>query len=313
MTNSNILRQSIFSLAPNHEELVVPLSAQSNNPLVDIAIKVYGAGGTITRQKMVTSEDGKTYYTVIGSFLGTSLVETVVEGENEVSRYSPLYGYLNSGENLPESLYNYVGQSLPIPPNTNVTILLSVEDIESVNEMSQGNSIGVSSGFHNNSQNVWVIKAQVHLHQAITIICPRSKDLETGEVNGFRRVPSFLIPSPIKLEAGVNIMGYSNFNGGFPQSQLTTQEVNHPLIAYLLQLITENAEYGYNQSGKNGSRAYAPTARNEFFESKSKTPLQRTYTPTTPSQFMNDSEDDAQLVSVGSSSTSTPLTNRSYQ
>jgi hypothetical protein len=107
------------------------------------------------------------------------------------------------------------------------------------------------------------------------------------------------------LEAGVNIMGYSNFNGGFPQSQLTTKEANHPLTAYFMQLITENAEYGYNQSGKNGSRAYAPTARNEFLESKTKTPLQRTYTPTTPSQFMNDSEDE--LVSV---SPTTSLTSR---
>lgn len=305
-TTSNPFRQSVFNLAPNHEELLLPLEAQ-NSPLVDVAVRVWGPGGTITVQKSVKWEDGNSYNLVIGEFFGTTLVETI-EGSN---RYAPLYGYLNSGEHLPEELYPYVGQVFPLPPGSNISFLLSDADIEMVQEASQGNSIGVRSGFHNNSQNSWVIKAQIPLYQAVTMLCPRTKDLKTDEVNGFNRTPSVLINEPLHLELGVNIMGYSNFNGGYPYSQLTTQEINHPLIAHFMKLITQNREYGFQRSGKNGSRAYAPTSRNTFIEGKTPKPsLERTSTPTLPTQFMDESEDDARLVSVASSSTSTPLTGR---
>lgn len=307
MTNSNILRQSIFSLAPNHEELTLPGFIQGNNPLRTAAIRFYGVGGSPTTQGTIKHTDGNTYHLIIGQFQGTETIEDVNDGQ----RYAPLQGHFTSPLHLPQQTYGLLNDTFPIPPELNISFLLSDDSIKLIKEISQGNGIR-NNEFHKNSQNSWLIRVEMNLHQTITLLSPTTRNTQNGDTNGFQHVPSILLKEPIKVEPGVNIMAYSQFVGGYPYSRLTSEELTHPIVSHLIQLITYNREYGFNQSVSNGSRAYNIPNRNENLPAVKYKQQERTSTPTTPTQFMDDTEDDARLISVANSS-STPLTNRLYQ
>jgi len=297
------LKQSIFQLASNHDVLLMPCSIQGNNPLVNVAIRFYGVKGRPTTQAIVNI-DGVNYYQIIGQLQGTENVEQIKEGDKEGLRYAPVQGYLSNVEHLPTELHQYEGTSFPCPPELNISFLVSVDDVDMLEEESQQGIGAQTSEFQGKYQNSWVLKVEMNLYQAVTLLAPTNYG---GD--GFRFVPSILLTKPIELKMGENIIGYSQFGSKFPYSRLTTQEVTHPLVSYFLKLITENREYGIHQSIANGSRAYVDRRRNANLPTlNTSTPTERTATPTTPTNFFDSEEviGTKLVTTVQSSSTSTP-------
>lgn len=282
-------QNTIFSLAPNHQELLRPASIQGDNRKVNVAIHFWGVQGVPTPQRTVLL-DGVKHDLYIGEFMGTELVETVSYQGKEGQRYAPLNGYLTSGDFLPPELIQYVGEIFPIPPGTNISFLLSDEDVEVIKEFSRESNSYSRNGYQGRTKNAWVIKVEMELNQAMTILSPSATD-EEGKINGIRITPSIIHTEPLNLQPGINLMGYSQFDGEFPFTQLTPSETNHPLIAYLLHLNAEKQKYSANKSGQNGSRAYSEPRRNENLPSLPPRVSERTETPTPPSNFMEDEED----------------------
>lgn len=295
MTQVN-LRKSVFQVAPNHNQLLMPGGIQGKNERVMVAIRFYGVKGAPTIQGKVLGEDGVEYYLIIGQFLGTEVVEQVEGGE----RYAPLQGHLQTPLHLPKEATAFVGETFPIPPELNINFLLSSDDVDLIEDISIGNGIGARTNeFQGGSQNSWVIRVEMDLYQTVTILSPSTRDAETGKTDGFHHIPSILLKEPVKLVTegeGQNIMGYSQFGGDYPYSRLTSEELTHPIVSFFNECITYSREYGYSQSVVNGSRANGSIRRNKNLGAfPSGRPArdvneQRTDTPTTPSNFMDEEE-----------------------
>lgn len=298
---SNPLRNQIFNLPANHNELRRPPKLQGQDEKVFACFRTYGIGEA-TSQGTVTLEDGKEYYTIITQFQGTELIEDVEEDGEQGKRYAPLLGCLSNVEHLPTELYKYAGEVFPLPPETNFTILVSEEDFNMLRDISKGNSIGVKSNEGiGESQNAWVFRIEVSRVHPIAILCTTARD-EHGKAVGFNYTPSAILTEPVKLEEGKNVMGYSLYGNEFPYSRLTTQEVTHELVAHLLNCITNNREYGFGQSLANASRHYQQRAGNKGLDrfrngDKNNKSLDRSSEPVTPTNFMGDDEDEVQTSS----------------
>lgn len=313
----NTLNQSIFQLSENHQDLLKPASIQGFNKKVFVALRFYGVQGAPNVQSTIKGEDGKNYNLIIAQVQGTEEVEEVREGDEVLQRYAPLRGYFSSPLHLPEETFDYLGDSFPIPPETNATILLSDEDLDLLERESQ-TSVGViqkNKGEYGKTQNAWVLRVEVDLYQAVTILSTTDRDGYSNAAKGFRNGPSILIKEPIKLVPGENIMAYTNLKGlNFPYTRLTVEELNNPLIKHLIGLISGKREYGFNQSVANGTRALTPAPRNKNLPPVSQikgtgNPLVRTETPTPPVNFLGDdvqeSEVPPSLVTSGSPSSKT--------
>lgn len=301
MTQQQSQSTSIFSLAPNHQELLMPTSIQGNNPLVNVAIRFWGVKGVPTPQRTVYI-DGVKHSLYVGSFLGTELVETISSNGKEGQRYAPLRSSLTSGDFLPPELHKYIGDAIPVPNGTNISFLLSDENLEVLKEFSQESNSFSPNGYQGKTKNAWVIKVEMHLYQAMTILAITDRDKDNQPLDTYHISPSILITTPIELVPNVNLTQYSQFEGAaYPVSKLTSEEVAHPLTSFLINLVGVNQEYGTLQSIFNGSRAYTPGRRNENLPAVS----ERTVAPTPPSNFMDDTEEEGDVFS-GTTTTSKP-------
>lgn len=283
-------QQSIFNLAPNHSQLIMPTSIQSNNSLVNVAIRFWGVQGVPTAQRTVII-NGIKHNLYVGTFLGTELVETITIEGKEVQRYAPLQGFLQSNDNLPSELFTYLNDIVPIPPGTNISFLLSESDLETLKEFSTSSN-SYSNGYQGKTKNAWVIKVPMNLYQRITLLSLTNRNPDGSPSSDYRIAPSLISTQPITLQPGVNLMGSSQFEGEYPFSCLTEDELSHPLVSYFLELLTASSSYATQKSIENGSRAYSPARRNENLPSlTSSTSVERTITPSFPTDFLSESDD----------------------
>jgi hypothetical protein len=288
--------KQIFQLAPNHSSLLMPINIQEKNERVAVCSRIITVKGKPTVVGTATV-DGVKYNRVITQFVGSELVETLKNG----ARYAPLLGYLNSTDHLPIELYQYQSEAFPCPPDTRISILVSDEDLQTLEEEAgKGSLSDRANGFQSGFQNTWMVRFEMNRCQEVTLLAPSKRD-SNGDVDGFRLVPSILLTEPVELKPGKTIMPASRFGDPTPITRLTHEETTHPLVSHLLQLLTEEREYGFEKSNEYGSRALSSPIVNENFQSPVNRTV-RTESPSVPTNFM---EDESEVT------TSTQVTKRS--